>query len=58
MIPKMLEKNFLKLYGTFLWMGFNCIKATEPLRGDRLIFTTQFAGFPGTHLIDLRRMKG
>ena len=22
----------LNLYGPFLWMGFNCLKATEPLR--------------------------
>ena len=41
----------LKLYGPFLQMGFNCLKATEPLRGDSLLFTTQFPGFPGTHLI-------
>ena len=33
--------NFLKKkpYGPFLWMGFNCLKATEPLRGDNLLFT-------------------
>ena len=47
-----------KLYGSFLWMGFNCLKATEPLRRDSLLFTTQFPGVPGTHLIDFRRMKG
>ena len=28
-----------KLYGPFLWMGFNCLKATEPLRGGTLLFT-------------------
>ena len=22
-----------KLYGPFLWVGFNCLKATEPLQG-------------------------
>ena len=38
--------------------GVQFLKATEPLRGDSLLFTTQFPGFPGTHLIDLRRMKG
>ena len=38
--------------------GINCLKATEPLRGDSLLFTTQSPGFPGTHLIDLGRMKG
>ena len=33
--------NFFKekLYGPFLWMGFNCLKATEPLRGGTLLFT-------------------
>ena len=32
----------LKLYGPFLWMGFNCLKAIEPLRGGSLLFTTKF----------------
>ena len=36
----------------------NCLKATEPLRGDSVPFTTQFSGFPGTHLTSLRCMKG
>ena len=37
------ERNILheKLYGPFLWMGFNCLKATEPLRGVSFLFTTQ-----------------
>ena len=39
-------------------MGFNCLKATEPLRGGSLLFTTEFPEIPGTHLIDLGRMKG
>ena len=39
-------------------MGFNCLKATEPLRGDSLIFTTQPPGVPGTHLINFNEMKG
>ena len=51
------QKNFKKLYGSFLWMGFNCLKATEPLRGVALLFTTKFPEIPGTHLIDLGRMK-
>ena len=49
--------GLLKLYDPFLWMGFNCLKATEPLRGDSLLFTTKFPAIPGTHLIDLGRMK-
>ena len=30
----------------------------EPLRGGSLLFTTKFPEIPGTHLIDLERMKG
>ena len=30
-----------KLCGPFLWMGFNCLKASEPLRGGSLLFTTK-----------------
>ena len=47
-----------KLYGPFLWLGFNCLKATEPLRGESFLFTTQSPGVPGTHLMDLGKMKG
>ena len=32
-------------------MGFNCLKATEPLRGDSLLVTIQFKGGSGTQLI-------
>ena len=41
-----------------LWMGLNCFKATEPLRGGSLLFTPKFPEIPGTHLINLGRMKG
>ena len=47
-----------KLCGPFLWMGFNCLKAAEPLRGECLLFTLQFPGVPGIQLINLGRMKG
>ena len=30
----------------------------EPLRGGSLLFTTKSAEIPGTHFIDLGRMKG
>ena len=30
----------------------------EPLRGESLLVTTKFPEIPGTHFIDLRRMKG
>ena len=36
-------------------MGFNCLKATEPLRGGSLPFTTKFPESPDTHFIDLRK---
>ena len=40
-----------------LWMEFSCLKVTETLRGDSLLFTIKFPGIFGTHLMDLRRMK-
>ena len=49
--------NLKKLYDPFLWMGFNCLKATESLRGGSLPFTIKFPEIPGTHLIDLGRMN-
>ena len=30
----------------------------EPLRGGSLLFTTKLPEIPGTHFINLRRMKG
>ena len=39
-------------------MGLNCRKASEPLRGGSLLFTTKFPEIPGTHLIDLGKIKG
>ena len=30
----------------------------EPLRGGSLLFTTKYPDIPGSHFIDLRRMKG
>ena len=52
------NNSFKKHYGPFFWMGFNCFKATEPLRGDSLLFNTNSREIPGTHLIDPGRMKG
>ena len=34
-----LKNNFIS-YSPFLWMGFKCLKAIEPLRGGTLFFTT------------------
>ena len=42
-----------KLNSYFLWLGFICLKATEPLRGDSLLFTTKSPGVMSIRLIDL-----
>ena len=55
--PKKKIKFFFKLCSPFLWMGFNCLKATEPRRGSSFLFTAKFTEIPGTNLIDLGRMK-
>ena len=46
-----------KLYDPFLWVGFNCLKATELLRGDSFLLTTKASGVPGAHLINFERMN-
>ena len=51
------EFKLFKLYGRFLWAGFTASKL-ESLRGGSLLFTIQFPEIPGTHVIDLGRMKG
>ena len=38
-------------------MGFHCLEAAEPLRGDTLLFTTKSPEVPGAHLIDFGKMK-
>ena len=40
----LLVKN-KRLYDPFLWIGFNCLKAAEPIVGDSLLFTTRFQEF-------------
>ena len=47
----------LKLYGRFLWMGLNSVKATVPLQGDSLYITTKGSGGSGTYLINFDEMK-
>ena len=48
------KKNFI---APFLWMGFNCLKAAEPLWDGSLLFITKFPEILGTQLINLGRMK-
>ena len=56
---RFIRKHKKKLYGPFfLWLGFTCLKAIQPLQGDSLLFTIQFPEIPGTRFIDLGRMKG
>ena len=38
--------------------GVQLPQATELLKRDSLLFTTKSPGGPGTHLINLRGMKG
>ena len=53
-----ISKQFIKiLYSPFSWMGINCLKAAEPPQGGSLIFVTKMPVLPGTHFINLRRMK-
>ena len=48
------KKNFMDpLYGRG-----STTSVLEPLRGGSLFFTTKFPEIPGTHFIDLGRMKG
>ena len=36
--PFWFKRTYKKFYDRFLWMGFNYLKDTEPLRGDTLNF--------------------
>ena len=37
-------EKILKLYGLFLRMGLNCLKATESFQEDNLTFTDKLTG--------------
>ena len=41
----------------FLWIVFNYLKATVPLRQDSLQFSNKSPGLPSTHLIKIGRME-
>ena len=38
-------------------MWFNCLKDAEPIQGDRSLFSFESPGVPGTHFINLERIK-
>ena len=46
-----------KLYAPFYGWGSTASRL-ELLQGGSLLFTTKFPEIPGTHFIDLGRMKG
>lgn len=37
---------------------FNCLRVTEPVRGDSFLLTVKSPGGSGIHLIDYGKMKG
>ena len=49
----------LKLYGPFLWMGFNCLKVIEPLRGGSLLLplSSQKSEIPSYEKVFLKPTK-
>ena len=49
-----IRKNFMVLF--YGWGS--TVSRLEPLQGGSLLFTTKFPEIPGTHFIDLGRMKG
>ena len=53
-LKKKLKKNFM---APFYGWGSTASRL-EPLRGGSLLFTTKFPDIPGTHFVDLGRMKG
>ena len=52
--PIRVKKNFMALF--YGWGS--TASRLESLRGGSLLFTTKFPEIPGTHFINLRRMKG
>ena len=52
--PFHIKKTFM---ASFYERG-STVSMLEPLRGGSLLFMTKFPDIPGTHFIDLRRMKG
>ena len=53
-MKNVMDESFKKT----LKMEFNCLKASVPLRGDSLFFTSKSLGVNRNRSIYLRRMKG
>ena len=49
---------YLKKFKTLWPLFMDGVHLLEPLWGGSLLFTTKFSEIPGTHFIDLGRMKG
>ena len=47
------KKNFMALFHGW----GSTASSLQPLQGGSLLFTTKFSKYPGTHFIDLGRMK-
>lgn len=47
-----------QLYDPFLRVGFDYLKAAEPLQGQSLLLITKYPGVATIQLINLGRMKG
>ena len=56
LVGRLLKKT-LNFMAPFYGWGSTASRL-EPLRGGSLLFTTKFPEVPGTHSIDLGRMKG
>ena len=48
------RSQYIKLFGHFLWMGCNCLKAIQSLYEETVYFLPEI---PGIHEINLGRMK-
>ena len=46
---------YIRLYGLFLWMGCNCLKARQSHYEETFYFLPES---PSTHYINIGRMKG
>ena len=62
-LDSLTPRDLLKVIGKkTLWHLFygwgSTVSKLGPLRGGSLLFTTKFLEIPGTHFIDLGRMKG
>ena len=51
---RIIIKNFMAPF----YRRASTASRVEPLRGGSLLFATKFPEIPGTHFINLRRMKG